>query len=211
MQLPIKASTGRLLIVAATAALAIGLTAGPAAAATTWTITPGGRFTGVAGKTTLKDGSSTPLTCNGATIAGTFKPGRKKTDPIGEITAMAFNSCSGPLGFTFTVSVSGLPWSIHARSYNAATGTTTGTITGLRISLSGSGCSATLGAATSGSPITANFSYTNSTHILKITPPSSVHWWNVNGCFGLISNGDPGSFSFGNGFVITPPQKITSP
>jgi hypothetical protein len=36
----------------------------------------------------------------------------------------------------------------------------------------------------------------------------NLHFWNVSGCLGHITNGDPATLT--GAFTVTPPQKITS-
>jgi hypothetical protein len=198
---------GAALTVAVVATVAV-LGAGPAFAAT-WTVTPGGSVSGSAGTTTLKDSTTgTTISCSSSTATGTLKSGSGLTNPIGSIAGISFSNCTGPLGLAFTASVTG-PLPLNANSYSS--GVTSGTITHIHGTVSSSGCSAvidgTSGTADNG---TVNATFTNSTSQLKVlTTGSTLHIYNVSGCFGLISNGDGATFS--GTYNITPKQTVTSP
>jgi hypothetical protein len=204
-----KRLTRRALFTGAATAVAIGATAGVAlAVAITFTITPGGAITAKAGATTLKDTKTgSVLTCKSSASSGTLKKGSGISGTaFGSITKLSFSSCTGPLGLTFTVTNSGFPWKLNGTSYK--NGVTTGTITGVKSTLSGPSCSATVGGATATSTGTVNVTYTNSTGKLATTG-GNLHVYNVSGCAGLINSKDPTTFS--GSYTVTPKQKITSP
>jgi hypothetical protein len=206
--------TGSCLIAGAAAAFLIGASAAPAlAAAPTWTVKPGGIATAKAGKTTLKDTKTgTVLTCASSSAKITLKKGHHLSGTgIGSITAISFSKCTGPLGITFTVKSSHLPWKLNAVSYTKSTGTTTGTITGVHSTLSGPGCSATVdGTGASKHNGTVKVTYVNKTHKLTVLPTGgNLHIYNVSGCFGLINDGDGSSYTAVN--AVSPAQTITSP
>ena len=193
------------------AALAIGLstTTAMATAAITWTISPGGSVTGAAGKTTLKDTKTgTVLTCTSSATAATLKKGSGQTNPIGKITSVTFTNCMGPGGLSFTATTSASqthPWKLNGSTFSA--GVTHGNITGVTASISGSGCTATVAGTTATTPGKVTGTYTNSTHVLKVSG-GNLHIYNVSsGCLGLINTGDPSTFS--GSYTITPPQTIT--
>jgi hypothetical protein len=202
--------SGSVLLATAAAAATIGLGASQALAAT-WTVKPGGAITGSAGTTTLKDTSTgNTLTCKSSKATGTVKSGSGLSGTgIGSIKSATFTTCTGPLGLTFTVKTSHLPWKLNAVSYSS--GVTHGTITGIHATLTGPSCSAQV----DGTGATANNgkvsgTYTNSTHKLKIlTTGGNLHVYNVSGCAGLINSGD--STTFTATYAITPGQTITSP
>jgi hypothetical protein len=197
------------------AALLIGVSALPAAAAAapTWSVKAGGAATAKAGKTVLKDTkTSTVLTCTSSSAKLTIKKGHKLAGAgIAKITAISFSKCTGPLGISFTVKSSALPWKLNAVSYNPKTGTTTGTITGIHSTLSGPGCSATVdgtGAAKDNGLV--KVTYVNKTHKLTVLAKGdNLHVYKVSGCFGLINSGDPSSFTAID--AVSPAQTITSP
>jgi hypothetical protein len=195
------------------AALAIGVGAATAGATTakTWTVKPGGAVAGNASTTTLKDTKTgTVLKCKSSATKATLKKGSGQTSPLGKITSVTFTSCTGPGGLKFTATTSASkahPWNLNASSYKS--GVTHGSITGITASISGSGCTATVAGTTASSKGTTTGTYTNSTHVLKVSG-GNLHVWNVSaGCLGLINSGDPSSFT--GSYKITPGQTITSP
>jgi len=170
--------------------------------ATTWKVSPGGKVTGSATKPTLKDTKSgTTLTCASSSTTATLKSG---SNPIGSISALSFKTCTGPVGLTFTVKLNGLPYKLNANSESS--GVVKGTITGIKAVLSGSGCTADVDGTSASSAGQVTGTYTNSTGVLKVSG-GNLHIWNVNGCFGLIANGDPSTYSAS--YKITPKQTIT--
>jgi hypothetical protein len=200
------------LLSGAAAALALGLGTATATAttATGWTITPGGAVTGSAGKTTLLDTTThQTLSCTSSATMATLKKGSGQTNPLGKITSVTFSTCTGPGGLTFTVATSAsttTPWKLNGNTFSG--GVTHGKITGIKASLSGPGCSATVGGTTATSTGTTTGTYTNSTGILKVSG-GNLHVWNVSGCLGLINTGDGTTFT--GKFAITPKQTITKP
>jgi hypothetical protein len=209
---------GSVLVTGAALAGMLALSASSAGAATnagvaaTWTVKPGGAITAKAGTTTLKDSNTgSVLSCTSSSGKGTVKTGSGLSGTaIGSITALSFSNCTGPLGLTFTVKTAHFPWHLNAVSYNSATGTTTGTVTGIHASLSGPSCSAVV----DGTSATANngqvtATYTNSTGKLATTGAGNLHIYSVSGCAGLIANGDGSSFK--GSYAVSPKQTITSP
>jgi hypothetical protein len=207
---------GSALVMSAALAGVLALSAGSALAATdtgvaaTWTVKPGGAITAKAGKTTLTDKSNgTTLSCASSSGKGTVKSGSGLSGTgIGSITALSFSSCVGPLGLTFTVHTTHFPWHLNAKSF--ASGVTTGTITGIHATLSGPSCSAVVdgtGATANNGMVAAK--YSNSTGKLTTTGAGNLHIYNVNGCAGLIHDGDASSFK--GSYTISPKQTITSP
>ncbi len=195
---------------AAALALGLGTATAMATTATTWTIKPGGAVTGSAGKTTLQDTKThQTLSCKSSATKATLKKGSGQTNPIGNITSVTFSTCTGPGGLKFTVSTSAstkTPWKLVGSSYKG--GVTHGKITGIKATLSGAGCSATVGGTTAGSTGTTTGTYTNKTGILKVSG-GNLHVWNVSGCLGLINTGDGTTFT--GLYKISPKQTITSP
>ncbi len=187
--------------VAATAVLAFSVT--PAFAATTYTVSPGGAYTGTAGATTFTDtNTGSTLSCKSGTAAGTLKSGSGLSGTgIGTITGTTFVTCTGPLGITFTVKQVGT-WSLNLTAY--ASPVSTGYISGIDATLTGSLCSATV----TGS---ADATYSNSTGVLTLKPVSgSGHTLTisgVNGCLGLLNNGNTATFN--GAYTISPKQTIT--
>ena len=208
-----KRLAGSILLTGTVTALVIGVSAAPALAAITWTVTPGGSITATAGTTTLTDTKTgVALTCASSSAPATLKSGSGLSGSrIGSVTSISFNSCTGPFGITFTVTSSHLPWHLNAKSFNSSTGVTTGTITGIHAMLSGPGCSATVdGTSPTKNNGTVAVTYTNSTGVLQVlTTGGNLHIFRVSGCMGLIASGDPASFS--GSYTVSPKQTITSP
>jgi hypothetical protein len=204
-----------MLITGSATALAVGASAGVAlAVAITFSISPGGAITAKAGTTTLKDvATGSVLSCPSSSSKGTLKSGHGISGTnLGSITALTFGTstkkCMGPLGLLFTVKNSGFPWKLTGTSFKA--GVTTGTITGIKSHLSGTGCAADVAGTTASTPGTVKVTYTNSTHKLKVLPTGgTLHVYNINGCAGLINNNDATQFS--GTYTVSPGQTITSP
>lgn len=202
--------TGTILVVGAAAAAVVGLSSAPAFSATTFTVKPGGVITAKAGKTTLKDtNTGSTLSCASSSGKGTVKKGSGLSgNGIGSITALGFTKCTGPLSLTFTVKSTGFPWKLNAVSFSG--GVTTGTITGIKATLTGPSCTATVAGATASSTGTVKVTYSNSTgKLTTLATGGNLHVWNVNGCAGLINTGDATTFS--GAYAISPKQTITSP
>ncbi|HEY2576515.1 MAG TPA: hypothetical protein VGI74_09425 [Streptosporangiaceae bacterium] len=203
------------LVTLAAAALTVGLgaTSSGAATARTWTVKPGGAIGGSASNPTLKDqNTGTVLTCKTFKASGTAKSGSGLSGTgIAKISKVSFNTCTGPLGLSFTVTPAHLPWSLDALSYTASTGVTKGKITGAHATLKGSGCSAVVdGTSATADNGSVSGTYTNSKHQLKtLTTGGNLHIYHVSGCFGLIANGDTATLS--GTATISPAQTITSP
>ncbi|GAA1683840.1 hypothetical protein GCM10009765_36480 [Fodinicola feengrottensis] len=186
----------------------MALSAAPAQAAPTWSVTgsPGGTLSGAAGTTTLTDGGVV-LKCTSSTAGGTIANGTGLPGTnIAQITSITFVHCTGPAGLTFTVTQSGV-WALNAVNY--ASGVTQGTITNVTAALSGPGCAATVSGSVAGT-------YTNSTAVLNVDPTlnaalgTQLTVSGASGCFGLIHNGDHPTFS--GAYTITPNTiAITSP
>lgn len=209
MRLLTSAGAGRLAFSAAAAALAIIVGAGPAAAAATWTVTPGGRFTGMAGRTTLQDTTTgNSLICTRSSVGGTFKTGRGLVGAgIGSIGSGTITGCSSTL--PIFVTLRGLPWHINVTSY--ASGVVHGTISHIQITVALAGCSFMIdGSAAGASDGAARFAYSDSTHKLTVLPTrGNLHIYMVSGCAGLVHNGDGASYTAS--YTISPGQTITSP
>jgi hypothetical protein len=206
----LKRTCGILFAGAATAAM-IGLSAAPAFAATTWTVSPGGAITAKSGTTTLKDTTTgNSLTCKSSSTSATLKKGSGLSGTaLGSITKATFSTCTGPLELSFTVTTSHLPWKLNAVSYDATTGVTTGTITGIHAALSGPSCSAVVdgtGAAKDNGMVKGT--YTNSTGKLKVLATGgNLHVYDVSGCAGLIADGNATEFTAT--YTVSPKQTIT--
>jgi hypothetical protein len=201
---------GRLAFAAAATAavLAATLGAGSAAAAVTWTVTPGGRVTGKAGTTTLKDTTDgNSLTCTSSELSGRFKTGSGLPGAgLGSITSGTFTGC-GPL--PVTVTLRGLPWRINAASYHD--GVARGAIGHIDITVSLAGCSFVIdGTAAGASDGVAPLIYTDASHTLTLVPTgTNLHLYHVDGCAGLVHDGDRAAYLAS--YTVSPAQTITSP
>jgi hypothetical protein len=205
-----KRLTAALLAGGTALALGLGTTAAMAVTAT-WTVKPGGSFS-FAGSAQVKDTKTTTVAkCTSVKLSGTLKSGKGLSGTgIGTISKGTFTGCTVG-GIAVTVAVHGLPWKENAMSYNSTSGVTTGTISGIDLVASTTGCKATLDGTGAGKNNgVTKITYTNSTGKIKLLASGgNLHSYAVSGCFGLINNGDPQQAS-GSG-TVTPKQTITSP
>jgi hypothetical protein len=179
-------------------------------ATTTWTVSPGGSFTGKAGTSTFQDATTgATISCPSATITGALKSGSGLAGKgLGTITSMTFSKCSLD-GMAFSLSSGTVDWSLNAVSYNTRSdGVASGNITGLHFTISSTNCTAvadgTSGTADNGK---VRFTFNNKTSHLKIVfTGGNLHVWDVNGCLGLFGNGDPATG--GTCPATTPRQKV---
>jgi hypothetical protein len=211
MRLMTFSRPARILLTGMAACLVAGLAAGPAAAAATWTIKPGGAVTLRLGTATIKDTkTANEVTCDGGNLAGKLKSGSGQNGTsAGSITGAAISPCFGPGPLNWTITLLGLPWHINLSSYDASTGLVAGTISHMQIRAKGSGCrfvvDGTRGGASDGR---VKFTYSDRTHQVK-TSGGNLHIFTVHGCAGLVASGDPVSLTAS--FTLAPAQVITSP
>ena len=180
-------------------------------AATTWTVRPGGTISLTSGLFTVTDvPTGTMIVCASSPLSGTLPSGSGHPAPgIGSLTAGRIRYC-GNLGM-FTLTAGDLPWHLNFTSYNAAARTVTGSISHLHIGVFEPGCHAVADgtSGTAGDGI-VRFTYTDSTAKLKaLTTGGSLHFYDVQGCAGLVRNSDPATLSAA--FTVSPKQAITSP
>jgi hypothetical protein len=205
----------RILAAGTAAVLAATLAAAPALAATTWTIQPGGAITATSGLFTFKDHRTGTITsCRSSpTASGTLKRGSGLPgDRAGSLSSVSIGHCTGPGGPQYTVQPAGLPWPVNLSSYDTATGVVTGTVTHIRIPVSGNGCTFVIASTSAtASDGQVRFTYTDSTGQLTVLGASgNLHIWNVSsGCLGLFNTGDRATLSVT--FAVSPKQAITSP
>src|SRR5262245_23120315 len=134
MRLVTAVRSGRIAFSITAAILTVALGAGPAVAAATWSVTPGGPFSSHAGTTKLKDTTDgNTLTCNSSVLSGRFKSGSGLSGAnIGSVTSGGkFTNCAGPLPFTVSVTLRGLPWHISVTADHS--GVVHGTISHIEI------------------------------------------------------------------------------
>jgi hypothetical protein len=192
--------------------ISVGASAPPVFASTTWTVSPGGSVNGTAGTTTLKDtNTGATLSCTSSSLTGSLKSGSGLSGAgIGTVSSISFNSCSAA-GQTFSISTGTISWPLNAATYNATAGVTHGSIRHIHFAVSSTSCSFVIdGTGPTAHNGKVRVAYTNGTARLKVlSTGSTLHAWNVSGCFGLINSGDGGSVT--SSYKIAPAQTITSP
>jgi hypothetical protein len=202
-----------LTVSAAAFAAVLGLTT--AMAATTWTVKPGGAVTAKSGLVVLKDTTTGSLvTCDSSPIKATLKSGtRLPGSGIGTISSFTFSTCTGPLNLAYTLTLSHLPFTLNALSYNSSTGTTTAKIIGIHGTFRGPSCFYVLdGTGATMHNGTLAITYINGTHKLKfLTTGGNLHVYQLSSCgfLGPIHNNDHLTLSATG--TVTPSQTITSP
>lgn len=177
-------------------------------ATTTWTVTPGGVTTGTTSAFTLTDaGTGGSVSCPDDIV---WNPHHHGPNPYGSVTQLSLGSCTGA-GQALTVTAGALPWEVNGTSYNPARGETSGNITGIHATVSGTACQATVDGTTAGADNgQVTYIYTNSTDQMTIlTSGGNLHVYNVSGCGGLFRSGDTVTFSAR--YTMSPTQTITSP
>lgn len=201
------------LTAAAFLAAASGITPSAASTARTWTVTPGGDAVAKSGLIALTDTKTRKAgTCRSSTVHGRLKAGTELPGTgIGSVTSAAFHNCTGPDKVAFTVTARDLPWQLNFTSYDAQTGVVRGTVSHIRVVVSGEACHAVVNgtsAKTANGVVSA--AYTDSTGSLKfLATGGNLHFWHVKDCAPLLNSGDPATFSAS--YAITPRQMITSP
>lgn len=126
---------------------------------------------------------------------------------IGSIKTAHFNKCF-LLGITYTASHT--PWDLNAKSYDASTHVTHGTISGIDLSFSGAGCVGQIdGTAAAADDGVLPVAYTNSTGKLAIGRGGNLHYYKISGCIGLFKSGD--TVTITGKAAVTPAQMISSP
>jgi hypothetical protein len=190
----------------ASAAVAIGLCAAPALAATpsyTVKVTGGGSYTATTPKTILTDGQVS-VTCtstkkapaseaSGSIPTGTDKG--KAPVKVGTAAKLSFNNCSGPLGAVKT-KIESTPYTVSVDSKTNSKGQTDGLIAGVKVAVSMTACSFTVTGSAPGY-------YTNGKHTLTMTSKlqtkastkAQLTVSGVKGCAGLVKNGDHPSYT----------------
>lgn len=187
----------------------------PALAATTWTVHPGGAITATFSQLILTDiRTGIDVTCP-AVLKATLASGTGLSGTgIGSVSSFTFGTCTGPLSTTWTLKTSDLPFAVNAASYDASTGTTTGSVSGAHGTFLGPSCSFVLDGTGAGKDdgILA-ISYVNKTHTLRfVRDGSDLHAYQVMGGCGFlagVNNGD--SFALTRTGTVTPAQAISSP
>ena len=185
-----------------------------AGTAATWTVSPGGAATakGIAGTLTLTDTSTGAVgTCASSKVTGTVKGGSGLSGrDIGTVTTAAFGRCVALGSVPLTVTASSLPWRISFTSYNPRTHVVLGTVTGVKVTLTGI-CEAVVNGS-SGSAADGLIRAVYNDQIGQLTflsSGSNLHYWHVKKCHQLINDGDPAALTAS--YMVRPIQDITSP
>lgn len=195
-------------------ALGISTSAATATTAATWTIKPGGTVTGTSGTITVTDTTTgAQMKCTSSSLGATLKSGSGKINPIGQITAVAYNSCTTAgvgAGVTATASSTN-PWHLRGSTYSS--GVTHGSIGNAGTSFSITGplgtCSGIVAGTSATTPGKIGVTYKNANGSL-IMHGGNLHAWNVTGqCLGSLHTGDP--MTVVGTYIISPRQTITSP
>ena len=133
------------------------------------------------------------ITCSSST--GTMVPTNTGTTPDGHITSISFTGCTGP-GGTITLTAKGLNWPVSAKPTARTIGETSGGH-GVAIDVSTTGCSAEVdGTGANTETGVAHFTFRRVSSALGVVVAGgNLHIYAVNGCFGLVSDGDPVSFT----------------
>jgi len=186
---------GSVVFTAAAAAALMGMSVVPALASTHLTVkvSGGGSYRANAGKTVLTD-NGISVTCTSSKGSGKLPSGTHRgAAPVklGSVAKLSFSNCSGILG-TVTTHVQSKP-SLNADSKTNRKGQTDAIISGVKVSVSTTGCSFTVTGSAPGF-------YTNRTHTLTMTPklpvkPIKKAQLTISGvavgtCGGLVKNGD---------------------
>lgn len=209
----------RSAVVMAGAALAAAIGLSPAlaaaAAAPTWTIKPGGTITGTAPSAVVTDTTNgNKLSCTGSSLTESLKTGSKLPGAkAGSLTKFSLTKC-GADGIFIGILAKHTPWSVSLSSYNAATGVTTITLTGIHLAISQKalGCTAVVdGTSATADNGTIKMSYSNKTHNLTtFKTEGNLRLYNVSSnCLGVVNTGDKVSLTAT--YEVSPAQTITSP
>jgi hypothetical protein len=228
--------TSRIVRIAAVAVAAalpatVAVATSAAGATVTWTVSPGGSFTGPlsSGATfVIEDGvTGTTVTCVSSAISGTLTAGSEQTGLLGTVTSVSPGTCTGPGGSTYTVATnasSADPWTVAADGYTASEGITNGELassansTGVAITLTGPGCTVVLGGSTT-VPAYLLYDYQNSGGLLAIPRStyrptirvisSTCSSWHVADGNRVYTTPVFPPLPIAGGFALSPSQTIT--
>ncbi|MCP2340542.1 hypothetical protein [Actinomadura rupiterrae] len=217
------ASRKPVLAAAACAALVSSLTGlGVArAAAPTFTVSPGGAFSGTATGTStqafpasLRDAdTNSQVLCSGFSVAGSLRSGTGLPGAnIGTMTGLSFTGCTDRVAFTVNTHVSAsTPSTVNANTF--ASGTTVGTVSISSITLDGSNGCHILVTGRAGAPGFTEFAYAdanarlsfNEGNLVVASITSACRHFAVGDIFELTGGIAP------TAVTIAPGQTITSP
>ena len=180
----------------------------------TWTVSPGGtaKATITPGTLTLTDSRTGAMgICQTSAVTGKLSSGSGLSGQhIGAATAAAFGGCTALGSVPLKAAAGGLPWQISFASYNSGLQVVKGTVSGIKVTLTGS-CSAVVN-GTSGATPDGTVSAVYEDGIGQLTFLSgggNLHYWRVRGCGHLINDGDPVTLTAS--YAVRPVQVITSP
>ncbi len=200
---------------AAATALTVSLCAPALASTATWTVSPGGRYVSHSAEYWFlqDDGTKYKIPCNDVSARFHFKSGTGLTNPIGIIKSISLNNCGyGGTANTFSVLPVGLPWAFRALSYDPSTGATRGVVLNVHFTVTGASCSAVIdGTGPTAYNGQLQFYWDNGSNVFDIGTKGTrhLHVYNVSGCSGVFSNGDPilanGAYTMPASLTITSP------
>jgi hypothetical protein len=208
---------GSVLFTAAAAVAIVGISVGPALAATSLTVkvSGGGSYTAKAGKTVLSD-NGVNLTCKSSKATGKIASGKYHGAAplkVGTTKTLTFSSCTSAAG-TPTFTYHGFPYSVTANG-KTVSGETAAIISGTNVgvTITAVGCSFTVTGSATGY-------YSNAKHTLYITPrvpkklkpinkKAQLTIGNVSGtCLGAVTDGQHPTFT--GTYSVSRKIKITS-
>lgn len=215
----LRRSAGVLLAGAALATTmlvpAVGVSPALASATATWTIKPGGTITGTAPGATVTDTSNgNKLGCSGSSMTESLKSGKGLSGTnAGSLSKFSLTKC-GADGIFIGILAKHTPWHVSLTAYDAKTGVTTITVTGIHLAVSQKalGCTGVVdGTSATADNGKIKMSYSNKTHDLTTwKTEGNLHLYNVSsGCLGVVNSGDKASLSAV--YEVSPAQTITSP
>jgi len=199
-----------------TAVLAASLSGVPARAgvAATWTVSPGGAATATAtaGTVTLTDTRTGAVgTCTTSKVTGTVKKGSGLSGhDAGTVTTAEFGTCTALGPVPLTVTPTALPWRISFTSYHPKTGVAAGTVSGVKVVLTGTFCNAVVNGPSGPADGVVSALYNDRIGQLTfLSSGTNLHYWHVKHCHQLINDGDPVALTAS--YAVRPIQDITSP
>jgi hypothetical protein len=194
----IRKRAGSVLFLAAAAAAVVGMSVGPALAATSLTVkvSGGGSYSATAkGETVLADGS-VHVKCKASKGSGKIANGTHHgTAPVtvGTVAKLSFSRCSGPLGGVST-KVHGTP-ELRADS-KTSKGKTDAIITGVNVSVKTGSCSFKVNGTAPGYYTNGKHTLTMTTHLpVKPATKASLTISHVSQCLGVVTNGQHPTYS----------------
>jgi hypothetical protein len=196
---------------AAVLLVTLGTTPSFATPPPTWSVSPGGTFTGAkSGRIIFTDtATKRTVTCLASKAMGKLKSGRNLPGAdIGTITTVELAKCTGPGNLAVTIPFQNVPWNLSALEQKDK-GITTGEISRIHATFSASKCTAILsGTSASDGNGEIKVHYNNSkARIATIPTEETLRLFDVNGCTGLFKTGD--SMTLTAAFKLTPAQTIT--